>query len=66
MRASSTASRVPAPPGATLRVYIERYEAAPDRLELPVADVLGPVVAVARELADIEAITGRAEPSVVT
>ncbi|MDH6667644.1 UNVERIFIED_ORG: hypothetical protein M2442_003643 [Methylorubrum zatmanii] len=30
------------------------------------ADVLGPVVAVARELADIEAITGRAEPSVVT
>ncbi len=52
--------------GATLRVYLERYEAAPDRLELPVADVLGPVVAVARELADIAAITGRAEPSVVT
>ena len=52
--------------GATLRVYIERYESAPDRLELPVAEVLGPVVAVARELADIEALTGRAEPSVVT
>ena len=52
--------------GATLRVYIERYENDPTRLEQPVADVLAPVVAVARELADIEAITGRAEPSVVT
>jgi phosphoglucomutase len=52
--------------GATLRVYIERYEADPDRLELPVAEVLAPVVAVARELADIERLTGRAEPSVVT
>ena len=52
--------------GATLRVYIERYEAARDRLELPVAEVLAPVVAVARELADIERLTGRAEPSVVT
>ena len=52
--------------GATLRVYIERYESDPARLELPVADVLAPVVAVARELADIEGITGRAEPSVVT
>ena len=52
--------------GATLRVYIERYEAAPDRLERPVAEVLAPLVAVARELAEIEALTGRAEPSVVT
>ncbi len=52
--------------GATLRVYIERYEAAPDRLERPVAAVLAPLVAVARELAEIEALTGRAEPSVVT
>ena len=52
--------------GATLRVYIERYESDPARLERPVAEVLAPVVAVARALADIEAITGRAEPSVVT
>ena len=52
--------------GATLRVYIERYESDPARLERPVAEVLAPVVAVARELADIEGITGRAEPSVVT
>ncbi len=52
--------------GATLRVYIERYESDTARLEQPVAEVLAPVVAVARELAQIEAITGRAEPSVVT
>ncbi|WP_375454162.1 alpha-D-glucose phosphate-specific phosphoglucomutase [uncultured Methylobacterium sp.] len=52
--------------GATLRVYVERYEAAPDRLERPVADVLAPVVALARTIADIAALTGRAEPSVVT
>ena len=52
--------------GATLRVYIERYEAAPDRLGLAPEDVLAPVVRAAREIADIEALTGRAEPSVVT
>ena len=52
--------------GATLRVYIERYEAAPDRLERPVAEVLAPLVAVAGALAEIAALTGRAEPSVVT
>ncbi|TXN83348.1 alpha-D-glucose phosphate-specific phosphoglucomutase [Methylobacterium sp. WL8] len=52
--------------GATLRVYIERYEAAPDRLERPVAEMLAPLVAVAGELAEIAALTGRAEPSVVT
>jgi phosphoglucomutase len=52
--------------GATLRVYIERYESDPARLERPVAEVLAPVVAVANELADIAALTGRTEPSVVT
>ncbi|NEU14343.1 alpha-D-glucose phosphate-specific phosphoglucomutase [Methylobacterium sp. BTF04] len=52
--------------GATLRVYIERYEAARDRLERPVAEVLASAVQAAGELADIAAITGRSEPSVVT
>lgn len=52
--------------GATLRVYVERYESAPDRLDLDVAEALAPVVAAAREIAEIEAKTGRAEPSVVT
>ncbi len=52
--------------GATLRVYLERYENDPARLDLPVAEVLAPVVSAARALAEIEPRTGRAEPSVVT
>ncbi|MCJ2023817.1 alpha-D-glucose phosphate-specific phosphoglucomutase [Methylobacterium sp. J-067] len=52
--------------GATLRVYLERYENDPARLDRPVAEVLAPVVAAARALAAIEPRTGRAEPSVVT
>ncbi len=52
--------------GATLRVYLERYENAPDRLDLPVAEVLAPVAAAARAIAEIAPRTGRAEPSVVT
>jgi phosphoglucomutase len=52
--------------GATLRVYLERYENAPDRLDLAVAEVLAPVAAAARAIAEIEPRTGRPEPSVVT
>jgi phosphoglucomutase len=52
--------------GATLRVYLERYEPDPARHELATADVLADVAAVARELAQIERFTGRSEPSVVT
>ena len=52
--------------GATLRVYLERYENAPDRLDLAVAEVLAPVAAAARAIAEIAPRTGRPEPSVVT
>lgn len=52
--------------GATLRVYLERYEADRDRLDLATAEVLAPVVAAAEELAGIAALTGRSSPSVVT
>ncbi|GJD39057.1 alpha-D-glucose phosphate-specific phosphoglucomutase [Methylobacterium bullatum] len=52
--------------GATLRVYIERYENAPDRLDLTPDVVLAPVVQAARDIADIAGITGRSEPSVIT
>ena len=52
--------------GATLRVYLERYEPDPARHELATADVLADVAAAARELAQIERFTGRSEPSVVT
>ncbi|GJE17888.1 alpha-D-glucose phosphate-specific phosphoglucomutase [Methylobacterium marchantiae] len=52
--------------GATLRVYIERYENAPDRLDLAPDSVLAPVIRAAREIADIAGMTGRSEPSVIT
>jgi phosphoglucomutase len=52
--------------GATLRVYLERFEPNPDRHGLPTADVLAPIAQAADEIAEIAARTGRSEPSVVT
>ena len=50
--------------GATLRVYIERYEAKELGLETQAA--LAPLIAYADHVAGITAHTGRAEPSVIT
>jgi phosphoglucomutase len=52
--------------GATLRVYLERFERDPARHELEVASVLAPVVAAAEAIARIAELTGRNEPSVIT
>jgi phosphoglucomutase len=52
--------------GATLRVYLERYEPDPVRHDLPAAEVLAPVAEAARTIAEIERRTGRSGPTVVT
>ena len=52
--------------GATLRVYLERFEPDPARHDLPTAQMLADVAAAAGEIAGIAAHTGRTEPSVVT
>ncbi|MBM0206238.1 hypothetical protein JNW90_26895 [Micromonospora sp. STR1s_5] len=52
--------------GATIRVYLERYESNSERLNEPTSDMLAEVVAAARSVSDIVALTGRSEPSVVT
>ena len=52
--------------GATLRVYLERFDADPARHDLPAQTVLAPLATVAQELAHITTHTGRSEPSVVT
>ena len=52
--------------GATLRVYIEAFEPDPERHHLETQDVLADLVQAARDLAEIEARTGRREPDVVT
>ena len=52
--------------GATLRVYIERYEAPGGDLGLDAQAALADLIALSRSLAEIEKRTGRKEPSVVT
>ena len=50
--------------GATLRVYIERFEG--ERLALETGEALRDLIALSRSLADIAGHTGRTEPSVIT
>jgi phosphoglucomutase len=52
--------------GATLRVYLERFEPDPARQNLPVAEVLAPVVEAANTIAEIATRSGRDAPSVIT
>ncbi len=52
--------------GATLRVYIERFEADPAQHGLETQEALADLVALAGELADIRGHTGRDQPSVIT
>ena len=52
--------------GATLRVYIERYEGVDGALDLDTTAALAPLVAAADALAGIAEHTGRAAPDVVT
>jgi phosphoglucomutase len=52
--------------GATIRVYIERYEPPSGDLKQETQAALADLIALSRDLAGIEARTGRKEPSVVT
>lgn len=52
--------------GATLRVYIERYEENCMRHDLDTQEALSDLIAAAESLADIRARTGRDTPSVIT
>jgi phosphoglucomutase len=52
--------------GATLRVYIERYEPDATRHDLDPQEALADLIAIAREVAQIDSRTGRAEPTVIT
>lgn len=52
--------------GATLRVYIERYEPAEGDLAQETGDALAPLVAAAETVASIKQHTGRNEPDVIT
>ncbi|MBF0094935.1 MAG: alpha-D-glucose phosphate-specific phosphoglucomutase [Alphaproteobacteria bacterium] len=52
--------------GATLRVYIERYEPDPAKHEQDTQAMLADLIAIAGDLADIKGRTGRAAPTVIT
>ncbi len=52
--------------GATLRVYLERFEPDPARHDLDTQDALAGLIEIARTLPDIEGRTGRRAPDVIT
>jgi phosphoglucomutase len=52
--------------GATLRVYLERYEPDPSRHHVPTQEALAGLVAAADELAGIRTRLGRSRPTVIT
>ncbi len=52
--------------GATLRVYLERYEPAEGRLDADTTEMLADITAAADQIAQIRKLTGRTAPDVVT
>jgi phosphoglucomutase len=52
--------------GATLRVYIERFEADAAKHDIETQSALAGLIAAADQLAGIKARTGREKPTVVT
>lgn len=52
--------------GATIRVYLEKYENEADKLDLVVSDALKSLVQIALQVSRIPEITGMLSPSVIT
>jgi phosphoglucomutase len=52
--------------GATLRVYLERFEADPARHDLPPQDALADLITLADRVASIRSLSGQAAPTVIT
>ncbi|WP_374582949.1 alpha-D-glucose phosphate-specific phosphoglucomutase [Pseudoduganella sp.] len=52
--------------GATLRVYLERYEADPAQHHIPTQQALAGLIAIADSVASIALHTGRSNPTVIT
>jgi phosphoglucomutase len=52
--------------GATIRMYIEKYEPATGNLAQSAADALRPLIQAGLSLSSLEKFTGRKEPTVIT
>ncbi|KAG0345773.1 Phosphoglucomutase-2 [Podila humilis] len=61
IRLSGTGSQ-----GATVRLYVEKYESNPEKYEDKTQDALRPLIEVALALSKLTEFTGRKEPTVIT
>ena len=52
--------------GATLRIYVERYEPDPSKHGFDTQEMLAPLITIAEQLAHIREFTGRDQPTVIT
>lgn len=52
--------------GTTLRLYLERYESDPSRHDLPVQAALAGLASTALDLSQLNAMTGREAPTLIT
>ena len=55
--------------GATIRMYIEKYtppDAGDAALDMATADALAPLIALGLELSQVQQLTGRDAPTVIT
>ncbi len=52
--------------GATIRIYLEAYEADVSQQHLDAQEALADLIAIAMELSDLRGLTGREQPTVIT
>ncbi|MBK2094512.1 alpha-D-glucose phosphate-specific phosphoglucomutase [Francisella philomiragia] len=52
--------------GATLRIYLEKYESDSSRFNIPTQQALASLIDIAGDLTNIKSLTGMTEPTVVT
>ena len=52
--------------GATIRLYVEKYEADADKQSIDPQDALKPLIDLALNFSELSKYTGRHEPTVIT
>ncbi len=52
--------------GATLRIYLESFEADPSKQGMDAQEALSELISISREISNLVPLTGRTEPTVIT
>lgn len=52
--------------GATLRVYLEKYQSDADKFAVPTQQMLADLIAIAEELSQVKKLTSMSQPTVIT